>query len=176
MYLSYSPITGIATKNLLPREVFKSDRAHSIHVGRDAGKVVGSKNKHGYLFAMIDGVTYPLHRLIWVLMEGDIPEGKYVDHRNGTRDDNRWENIKELVDWGQNQRNAGIRKDNPTGYKGVKRLPSGKYWARVIDCHGKQIALGTYDTPEKAYEVVMTYNVENFGKYARTGATTRRTT
>ena len=176
MYLSYSPITGIVTKNLLPREALKSDRAYSIHSARDAGKVVGSKNKHGYLFAMINGVTYPLHRLIWVLMEGDIPDGMYVDHRNGVRDDNRWENIKDLVDWGQNQRNAAIRKDNKTGYKGVCKLPSGKYWARAKNQDGKQIGLGTYDTPEKAYEVVMTYNVENFGKYARTGATTRRTT
>lgn len=176
MYLSYNKTTGIVTKNRLPREVFSTDRAYGIHIARDAGKVVGTRNKHGYLFASIAGTVYPLHRLIWVLMEGDIPEGKYVDHRNGARDDNRWENIKDLVDWGQNQRNAGIRKDNKTGYKGVTKLPSGRYWARAKNAEGVQVALGSFDTAEEAHAKVMTYNVENFGKYARTGATTRRTT
>lgn len=174
-YLSYDQNTGIVTKNELPREVFKTDRAHSIHLARDAGKVVGCRNKHGYLFAMIAGTTYPLHRLIWVWMSGDIPDGMYVDHHNGTRDDNRWENIKELVDWAQNQSNAAIRKDSKTGYKGVSKLPSGRYVARIKERGAKhQKNMGSYDTPEEAYAVVMEYNVKMFGHKARTGPTTRR--
>lgn len=176
MYLSYDERTGIVTKNALPREVFKTSRAYGIHLSRDAGKVVGTKNNHGYLFAMIAGVTYPLHRLIWVWMNGSIPEGLFVDHRNGVRDDNRWENIKELVDWGQNQRNSAIRGHNQSGYKGVRLVPSGRFWARVNNPEGKQISLGTYDTAEEAHAVVMKYNVDTFGKYARTGATTRKKT
>ena len=164
------------TKNKLPRSVFKSDRAYSIHLARDAGKVVGTKSKNGYLFAAIDGVVYPLHRLIHVWMNGEIPEDRYVDHRNGVRDDNRWDNISRIVDMGQNKRNAAIRKDSKSGYKGVRLLPSGKFWARVTGHDSVQKSLGTYDTAEEAYQAVMKYNIDTFGKYARTGATTRRTT
>lgn len=174
LYLDYDPATGVATKRKLPRECFKTDASHKSHLTRDAGKVVGCKSANGYLFAMVAGVTYPLHRLIWVLMNGDIPEGLYVDHKNGVRDDNRWENIKELVNWSQNQRNAGIRKDSLSGYKGVKRLKSGRYWARVTPPEGgQQISLGVYDTAEEAHVVVMKYNKDTFGKYARIGSTTR---
>lgn len=174
-YLSYDPETGIATKNSLPRELFKTDASHKRHLSRDAGKVVGSKSSNGYLFAMVDGVVYPLHRLIWVLMNGPIPDGLFVDHKNGIRDDNRWDNIKDLVNWGQNQRNAGIRKDNGSGFKGVRKLPSGRYWARVTPPEGGgQKSLGVYDTPEEAHDVVMKYNVDVFGDNARTGPTTRK--
>lgn len=175
-YLSYNPTTGFVTKNKLTREFFKTDRGYGTHLTRDAGKVVGSKNAGGYLFASVAGTVYPLHRLIWVLMEGDIPEGMFVDHRNGIRDDNRWENIKELVTWNQNQRNAAIRSDNRIGYKGVRLLPSGRFWARTNNPEGKQFSLGTYDTAEDAHAAVMKYNVETYGKYARTGPTVRRVT
>lgn len=174
LYLDYNPKTGVVTKNKLPRSAFKTDRAYNIHLSRDAGKAVGSKSNNGYLFAMIDGVTYPLHRLIWVWMNGEIADDLYVDHRNGVRDDNRWDNIKELVTMGQNKRNAAIRKDSMSGYKGVRLLPSGRFWARVTGPDQVQRSIGTYDTAEEAYQAVMKYNVETFGKYARTGPTTRK--
>lgn len=172
--MTYDPKTGLVTRNQLGREHFKSDKAYRMHLTRDAGKTLGTKNKFGYLFASIAGTVYPLHRLAWVYMNGDIPEGMFVDHRNGIRDDNRWENIKELVTWSQNQRNSAIRKDNRTGYKGVSLLPSGRFWARVKNAEGVQVAIGSYDTAELAHAAVMDYNVKNFGKYARTGPTVKR--
>ncbi len=172
-YLTYDPITGLVVKNTLGPERFKTKRAHSIHLARDAGKVVGTKNKHGYLFAMIAGTTYPLHRLIWALQKGGILESEYIDHGNGVRDDNRWVNLK-CVTWAQNQRNSGLRVDNRTGFKGVSKIRSNRFWARSTDPNGVQVNLGVYDTPEEAYAVVMKYNSDNFGDNARTGPTTRR--
>lgn len=168
-YLSYDPETGIVTKNLVGRHRFKTDRGYNIHKSRDAGKVVGSKNKHGYLFAMINGTQYPLHRLIWVTQKGMIPEGKYVDHINGVRDDNRWSNL-DLVTWEENTRNSSARKDSTTGLKGVRPIKRGDvtvYQARIRD--GKtERSLGVYATPMEAHLVYQAEVLKRRGRLPRT--------
>ena len=175
-YLSYDPETGIVTKNLLGRHRFKTETAHKIHISRDAGKVVGCKNKHGYLFAMINGVTYPLHRLIYVMHGGNIPDGKFVDHKNGVRDDNRWVNICDLVTWKQNTHNTKIRKDSMTGFKHVRRHVKSNgdvvYQVR-LKVDGVDRSFGLYPTPEEAHIVALVEAKRLRGDNARTDGTTR---
>lgn len=59
------------------------------------GQEVGYLHKTGYRFTEINGKSYGVHRLIWVLNHGDWPKGE-IDHINGVRDDNRIENLRDV--------------------------------------------------------------------------------
>ena len=64
---------------------------------------------------------YLLHRLIWLAFNGQIPAGKFVDHRDRDRANCRLGNLR-LVDRSMNQRNRSKRKDGVhSRYLGVTR-------------------------------------------------------
>lgn len=110
-----------------------------------AGERVGYIcRKSGYVrFRHATGNLY-VHRLIWELFNGAIPDGMQIDHINGDRADNRIENLR-LVTQQSNLRNARMRDSNRTGITGVTRLPSGRFRARIGD-KGRTIYLGNFDS------------------------------
>jgi hypothetical protein len=88
---------------------------------------------------------YLIHRIIL------SPKTKEkIDHIDGNGLNNRRNNIR-LCTYTQNNQNAQIRKDNSTGVKGVRKVKSGKYSAR-IQSNKKRINLGTFNTLEEAKE------------------------
>lgn len=104
------------------------------------------KHNEGYLSILIGGKEYLAHRIIWFMETGYMPE--QVDHINHIRDDNSWDNLRE-VKHRENQLNMGIKKNNSTGVNGVRILPSGRFCAYIM-INRKQISLGTYDTLKEA--------------------------
>ena len=58
------------------------------------GSVVGSKCRGEYLGFGYRGKKYTLHRVIWELHNGKIPEGYFIDHINQDKYDNRIENLR----------------------------------------------------------------------------------
>lgn len=54
--------------------------------GRDLERPAGSLTGQMYRHLKISGVFYYAHRLIWHMIVGPIPDGHFVDHRNGQRD------------------------------------------------------------------------------------------
>lgn len=73
-------------------------------------KYIGSPNPKGYLIiGLIDNngkvTNWKLHRLIWTVVNGKIPEGRQVNHINEDKSDNRICNLnlmtpKENNNWG----------------------------------------------------------------------------
>ena len=61
-------------------------------VGKDAGYV----NGRGYRVVKIFGTMYPVHRIIFLFVEGFFPEFE-VDHINRVRTDNRWCNLRHVT-------------------------------------------------------------------------------
>lgn len=58
------------------------------------------------------------HRVVWILFNGDIPEGYIVDHLNGNPWDNKISNL-ELKTLSGNSRNRRLSKNNQLGISGV---------------------------------------------------------
>lgn len=91
----------------------------------------------------------------------DPPPGYMVDHINGDRTDNRRENLR-LCDPAGNSRNR--RPNAGKTYKGIS--PSGRRWRARIRCNGKNLHLGTFDTPEEAARAYDAAASDLFGEFA----------
>ena len=112
---------------------------------RLAGKPAGTKGERGYIRTNLEHKTVAVHRIIWKLAYGEIPDHLQVDHINGITDDNRLENLR-LVNASQNQLNRNC--DKGRGYKGVYRK-SNRWKAEITTREGRKY-LGLFKTPEQA--------------------------
>lgn len=74
-----------------PRE--GNDRGTKIFNTQFAGTEAGTTN-NGYKQVKFDGSMYMLHRIIWEMHNGTIPEGMVIDHINFDSNDNRIENLQ----------------------------------------------------------------------------------
>lgn len=138
--LDYDPLTG----------VFTWKRAPSLRQKRLVGRRAGNIDKiNGYRRIGVNGLEYRCNRLATWWMTGEWPEHD-VDHENGNRADDRWDNLRNGTRGQnkQNQRKANV--NNSTGLLGVSR--KGKKFKAVIGLNYKYTHLGTFDTPEKAHE------------------------
>jgi hypothetical protein len=110
-----------------------------------------------------------LHRLIMnVHLQLGRKKEFLVDHINGDTFDNRRANLR-LATNGQNMQNAGVRKSNKSGLKGVCYCSSrrGSKYRAYIQAEGRQFYLGTFAT---AHEAALAYDrkaKELHGDFAR---------
>jgi hypothetical protein len=113
-----------------------------------AGKHVRlRKHNQGYLIVSVLGCALLAHRLAWFWMTGEWPE--QIDHRNGSRDDNRWENLRQS-DHSTNGMNSRLRSHSTLGVKGVARQSESKTFCARITVKGKRRNLGSFRTIEEA--------------------------
>lgn len=147
----YDPDTGIMTRRI---NWYKGKK----------GDVVGGRHNHGYLQTRVDGSTYLVHRLIFLYMEGYMPEE--VDHVNGKRDDNRWENLRTCTK-STNALNSKRSTRNKSGVKGVHWCKRDKKWIAQIYVDGVSRKLGYFDSLDEATELVQLAREESHGEFAR---------
>lgn len=83
----------------------------------EKGSLAGYINNVGYRMITIQGKSYQSSRLAFLYQNGKIPD-KYVDHIDGNRSNDRWNNLREATPT-QNQFNRSIQKNNTSGAKGV---------------------------------------------------------
>jgi hypothetical protein len=122
---------------------WKVARSPNVSVGKIAGSLCT-----GYKRVKIDGFSYLVHRLIWLMVTGAWPKAD-LDHINGIRTDNRFTNLREASRAlnCQNQRRA--QSDNRLGILGVWAYK--KRFVAAITVNGKQRHLGVFDTAEQAH-------------------------
>lgn len=130
--LDYNPDTGVFT-----RKVRTSNRIK-------VGGVAGTIHAQGYVEICVAGKYHKAHRLAWLYVYGQWPNGQ-IDHINGIRNDNRIENLRD-VDPLTNARNRNFTR----GYTKI-----GRGWQACIYVEGKRIALGTFYSEEDAHHAHM---------------------
>ena len=117
-------------------------------IGKKAERIMSNE----YRRTFVDGKEYATHRLIWIYCTGKNPVGD-IDHINGVRSDNRFENLREATRAQNMQNEKRARSTNKCGFLGVSL--HGTKWRAQIVIDGKRIGLGSYATPEQAHEVYL---------------------
>jgi hypothetical protein len=150
------------------------DICHSLYTYSDGQlisnltqKPVASKDRDGYIMCYFHGKRRRVHRLIYLMHHGYLPE--VVDHINRDRQDNHIENLRACT---QQQNIANVGLYNKLGVKGVKCVPrkqsgrkGGMSYIAVILVHGKKHHLGTFDTIDEAAAVYKTAALKRSGEF-----------
>ena len=82
------------------------------------GDVAGYKKTDGYWSVQIGWNAIYLHRVIWEMHYGPIPEGYRIDHIDRDPDNNRIENLR-LASRSENGCNQKRSSRNKSGYKNI---------------------------------------------------------
>jgi|KBSMisStandDraft_5_1062788.scaffolds.fasta_scaffold117876_2 hypothetical protein len=161
--VSYCPKTGVLRWRTRLREHFPSEREWKRWNSRYAGTVAGMISTRGYRRLRIDRHRYKAHRLIWKLMTGKEPPDT-IDHIDGNTENNIWHNLRAATQR-QQTHNARLRKDNLSGYRGVRRR--GKGWLAFIKIDGATHDLGCFPSMEQAVAVRQAAARRLYGEFYR---------
>jgi hypothetical protein len=150
--LTYDPATGTFTWNF--------DRVRPL-VGAEAGSIKPS----GYRVIVVGGRMIRAHRLAWLFMTGDLPpDGTDVDHRDGVRANNQWENLR-LATRALNIANS--KSKGNSRYRGVTFDKSRGKWMASAGPAGTRRNLGRFDNEQdaaRAYDIAATRIYGDFAK------------
>ncbi|MEG5924065.1 HNH endonuclease signature motif containing protein [Enterobacter hormaechei] len=104
------------------------------------GSKAGYLHHRGYLIVKAYGVLRPVHRIIWEMHNGPIPQNMEIDHINRIKLDNRLENLR-LATRRQNACNIST---NTSGVPGVYWCKQQYKWRARIFVNGRNIHLGLF--------------------------------
>lgn len=154
-YFNYDPETGILS--------VKKPRKSTAGRFREVGAPVGTLTEHGYLKVGCKGKPQYIHRIAFMFMTGEVPD--CIDHINGDRTDNRWDNLRGCT----KQQNCTNRKvvKSLQGFKGVTKV--GKKFKAQMRYKNKQLYIGFFDTAEQAHEAYFQKSKELNGNFATRG-------
>lgn len=152
--IRYDPLTGCLTWLMVTPDMFE-DASHSAETraaiwnAKYPGKTaLNYRDKsRPYAYGDILGRKYYAHRVAFALMAGRWPD--IIDHIDGDKTNNRWENLREVSRM-QNMQNAALRSDNASGHVGVSFDKSRQKWAAEIHINGKKTYLGRFEMFEDA--------------------------
>lgn len=96
----------------------------------------------------------------------NVKSSEIVDHVNGNKFDNRKENLR-VVTPSQNAVNAGRRKNNSSGYKGVFYESRRDKWRAEIKVNYRSVFLGYFDNKEDAAKAYNKAALKHHGEYAK---------
>ena len=119
------------------------------------GTPAGCRTRDGYWTVGVQGKQYLAHRLVWAIVNGEDPTCQ-IDHVHGREAGNHIENLRLAPnDDKDNQQNRKKYRNNTSGFMGVSWAKRDKKWRAQIKANKKVYALGTFNTPEEAYEVYL---------------------
>ena len=154
--LRYEPDTG--------RFFWLIDRPYKTRAGDEAGHL----NKRGYIEIRYNHKTLNAHRIAWYLQTGEDPHGMTIDHVNGNRADNRFENLR-IASHKENSRNRKKSGNKTSKYKGVYWYKRHQKWKATIGYEGRTIHLGYFHDEYEAHLAYCKAALELQGEFANFG-------
>jgi hypothetical protein len=148
------------------KELLSYDQDTGIFTWNKSKKQAGTLTYSGYKRIIIKNKSYYAHRLVWLYVNGYMPD--YVDHINMNRSDNRLCNLRKATN-AENQCNKKITKNNTSGVKGVSWFARDNNWRARIQFDGKHIHLGYFNTIEEAKTAIENTRVELHREFANHG-------
>ncbi len=129
--------------------------------GRTMGKVLGTRIWSGYLIMKVDGTVYYAHRLAWLYVHGEWPNGN-LDHIDSDKSNNAIANLRIATSAENAARRPTLRTIAPS--RGV--FPHGVGFVARIHFGGKRHYLGYFPTAESAKAAYEAKAKEIHGKFA----------
>ena len=123
------------------------------------GQLAGDKDGRGYRRVMLVKQHYKMHRLIWVMFNGDIPDGIVIDHIDRDITNNHIENLR-LATKSENARNVAIV------YAGVSYDAARRKWRAQISINNKTVMLGRFSKEQDARDAYELATLERSDKAA----------
>lgn len=114
----------------------------------------------GYPTITVHGQRVRLHRFVM-----NAQPGQLVDHANQNKLDARRANLR-ITDRSGNAMNAGKKRHNTSGFKGVYLCKQTGRWRAEIRAHGRVIKLGRFKTPEEAAHAYDAAAIKHHGEFA----------
>lgn len=132
--LTYDPVTGVFIRN-------------------STNNVAGKNRKRGYIEIEVHKKWYRAHRLAWLYVYGEWPV-QDIDHADRNKENNAISNLRYLTPSQQCQ-NTNMSPLNTSGYRGVHLDNNSGKWRARIRVNNVKYNLGSYDTPEEAYQAYL---------------------
>lgn len=116
--------------------------------------VAGTKTYGKVWDVCFNGRPHRVHRIVWVLERGEIPNGLEIDHINGNPSDNRLCNLS-LKTRGHNTRaRVKMNPRNTSGYTGVMWSAQANKWKARCFRNYKEYHCGYFSNKEDAARAV----------------------
>jgi hypothetical protein len=129
-----------------------------------AGQLAGCPSTKGYWIVGIKQKRYKLHRVIFLMHHGFMPE--YVDHINGNSGDNRIENLR-VATASQNSHNYKKPKNNTSGLKNISWDKDSKKWVVRLKINNVHKNFGRYNDIDYARFVAEAMRYKYHQQFAR---------
>lgn len=133
-----------------------------------AGTEVRYTTGGGYYSLVLFGERWYVHRLLWVMRNGPIPEGMFVDHIDGDVRNNNPANLR-LATHSQNLCNQALRRNSTSAVKGVTYHKASAKWRADVRFEGVDHYLGLFPDREQAERAVRQHRLKLHGEYANHG-------
>lgn len=112
------------------------------------GDVINSLHNKGYIAFYFKGEYVLGHRVAWAIENGEWPDDE-IDHRDGDRSNNKYENLRKATH-AENMQNKAIQINNKSGIPGVWFERRTGRWRAEIQAGGRKISVGRFATKERA--------------------------
>ena len=124
------------------------------------GKETGTLRKDGYVMVKVStgSRTYRAHQLAFLYMTGDIPAT--VDHINGIKSDNRWDNLRASTHGENMQNQRGAHTGSKSGLLGVSWHKSARKWQAQIKIAKVRHYLGRFTDKHEAHQAYLKAKAE----------------
>lgn len=147
-------------------------QSHGENIGafnrRWEGQEAGNRSPSGYSEIKLDNKAYRSHRLLYSLYHRENIDDKLIDHKDRNVINNSIDNLR-CATHQQNQWNAGLSKNNTSGYKSIRtrKLKNGKfsYEVRVMVDY-KLHRLGTFRDLNKAIKAHTDFINNHHGEFS----------